>query len=191
MKTYILTASGKRIDPSSPSADDIELTDIAAGLSRVNRFGGFTRDPYTVAEHSVLVAQIAASIDGSTAALRYGLLHDASEAYLGDIINPLKQLMPDYQAIEEKWMECILKKFTGMSLVPGRWKDAVKKADQFAFRVEVCKWALHEPADYGLDEYHVNEVLGSHWYFVSKRIPLTPQESEQQFLEFAKKYELT
>jgi 5'-deoxynucleotidase YfbR-like HD superfamily hydrolase len=82
--------------------DDANLQDIATSLSRLARFNGHTRDFYSVAQHSVIVALVAADLANPTGcadqagvalrAARWGLFHDAHETWLGDVAGPLKPL---------------------------------------------------------------------------------------------------
>lgn len=94
----IWTVSGKRIDPSDPDPALIDIEDIAYSLAGINRFGAHTRPRYTVAEHSVMVSRLVED----DVALR-GLLHDAPEAYLGDIISPVKRCIDTQNVFV--WME--------------------------------------------------------------------------------------
>lgn len=86
--------SGRRLDLLNPSPFDVEIEDIAHGLSRVARWNGQTRGEhtYSVAQHSLLVEQIFQKLftqSGSNECL-YALLHDAPEYVIGDMISPLK-----------------------------------------------------------------------------------------------------
>lgn len=93
--TYISTYLGNRFWPEEPRIDRIALEDIAHGLAYQCRFNGQTRAFYSVAQHSLLVARIL-----PPHLQRAALLHDAAEAYLGDIVKPLKRLLPDFARIE-------------------------------------------------------------------------------------------
>jgi hypothetical protein len=82
---YMLSAGGLRVYPLDPRPDEIHLDDIAHALSNICRFGGHCREFYSVAQHSVHVSELLRGVPALV-----GLLHDAAEAYLGDIIRPLK-----------------------------------------------------------------------------------------------------
>jgi len=73
--------------------DSIKLADIAHSLSNLCRFNGHCRRFYSVAQHSVLVARVVRFLDGGMVAQRWALLHDAHEAYVGDVIRPIKAPM--------------------------------------------------------------------------------------------------
>lgn len=91
--TWLLTATGRVFDLQFIGHDSIELDDIAAALSRLNRFTGHTARPYSVAEHSLMVTEILERDGGvrNPAVLLAGLMHDAHEAYTGDVSSPMKQ----------------------------------------------------------------------------------------------------
>lgn len=99
--------SGEVIDLVEPTPGMIKPEDIVAGLSKICRFNGQISHFYSVAQHSVLVAHFA-----PPALKRAALLHDAAEAYIGDVISPLKELLkPDYTNIERKLEACIFEAF--------------------------------------------------------------------------------
>ena len=82
-------ASGERFDPLAPKVEDVHITDIARSLSRICRYGGHVGHWLSVARHSVWVSDRLAQIEGPELAFA-GLLHDAAEAYIGDMVRPLK-----------------------------------------------------------------------------------------------------
>lgn len=102
----IRTHSGKYLNPLAPSPDDICIEDIAHALSHLCRFGGHTSFFYSVAEHSLDVADRC-----NKARQLEALLHDASEAYLLDIPSPVKALIPGYKEAEDRLMKVIAEKF--------------------------------------------------------------------------------
>ena len=90
-----------------PQAAAIDIEDIAHALAMLCRFNGHGLRFYSVAEHSVHVSR---EIDTSLAMV--GLMHDASEAYIGDVPTPLKRVLPELQVIEEKMLDVIAKRFS-------------------------------------------------------------------------------
>lgn len=118
--TWLLTASGKKFDPVDPQPDMIDLVDIANGLSNECRFAGQCRFFYSVAQHSVLVSQNVPPENAWEA-----LLHDAAEAYIKDIPAPIKRLLPDYRALEEKIETAIRLRFG----LPAIKSPVIKHAD--------------------------------------------------------------
>lgn len=98
-RSEMLTASGRVFSLRHPRSEDVCIRDIAHHLARICRYGGGVQDHYSVAQHSVLVAESLRIAGASLEHQRWGLLHDAAEAYCGDIIRPLKSLMRG----DEKW----------------------------------------------------------------------------------------
>lgn len=93
---WVQTFMGKAVDLLNTDPASINLTDIAVHLSRSNRFNGATIiDGWSVAEHSMLVHKVLLSIqpDADPFLEAYALLHDAHEAYTGDITSPVKQAL--------------------------------------------------------------------------------------------------
>lgn len=96
---WMQTYSGKRFYPFSPTVDSIDIVDIAHALAMTCRYGGHCKQFYSVAQHSVLVASMAPR--SGFKPLR-ALLHDAAEAYVGDLVRPIKK-HPEMTAFE--WVE--------------------------------------------------------------------------------------
>lgn len=94
---YVSTFSGNRFYPLGPRIDRVTIEDIAHGLAYQCRFNGQTREFYSVAQHSLIVASLVAPHLRLAA-----LLHDAAEAYLGDMVKPLKVLMPEFADLEDR-----------------------------------------------------------------------------------------
>jgi hypothetical protein len=124
----ILTASGRMIDPLNVDPALLVIEDIAHALANLCRFGGHSRRFYSVAEHCCLGLQFVPDEHK----LRW-LLHDAAEAYLGDVVRPLKHssLMRGYKAQEECLHAVIARKFG----VPITWAWG---------RADAAAWMLRE-----------------------------------------------
>lgn len=90
---WVHTASGRAVSLIDPDPDSISIRDIAAHLAKLCRFAGATATHYSVAQHSMLVSKLVADL-GPQAAM-YGLLHDAHEAYCGDVSTPMKGAIAD------------------------------------------------------------------------------------------------
>jgi len=135
LNSMIQMAGGKYLDLENPNTGDIEFKDIASALSNITRFTGHVGF-YSVAEHSVGVAAIARFFalragEDAVEAFRAGLMHDATEAYLGDVSSPLKRLLPEYRRLEERWANAVELKF-GVSLR----HPLVKAADLAMLEIE-------------------------------------------------------
>ena len=103
---YISTYLGNRFYPTEGRIETIHIEDIAHGLAYQCRFNGQTNQFYSVAQHSIMVAELVPS-----AYRRAALLHDAAEAYLGDMVKPLKVLLPAFAEIEDKVTQLIAQHF--------------------------------------------------------------------------------
>lgn len=105
---WIGTYTRQKFYPLDPREEEIYIEDIAACLSKLCRFNGHIDRVYTVAEHSVHMARVAGK-DVNLA--RWCLLHDATEAYIGDMVRPLKAVIPKFAEIENNLMKVIAKRF--------------------------------------------------------------------------------
>ena len=99
--TWIQTHTGKRFDVKNPRPESVDIRDIAHSLAMQVRFNGHCSRYYSVAEHSVSIADWIFEQTGDRKAAYAGLLHDASEAYLCDIPKPIKPLLTNYDVLEE------------------------------------------------------------------------------------------
>jgi hypothetical protein len=122
--SWMQTFTGRRFYPLDPHPSEIDPVDIAHALSLICRYGGHTRRFYSVAEHCVILSHAVAPEHAL-----WALLHDASEAYVGDMVRPLKHHMPTYQAVEDRVIAAIAARFrlsltNGLARIPSAVKDA-------------------------------------------------------------------
>ncbi len=129
------TFSGCHLRPLEPRTSDIVLADIAHGLSMECRFGRQCRVFYSVAQHCCMVHDILAR-NGGSALRRAGLMHDAAEAYIGDLPHPIKAVpeLAAYREMERRIMNAVKAKFC-LAICQDVW-TAVKVVDLSMCRTE-------------------------------------------------------
>lgn len=103
--------SGLYLDLADPRPEHFTFADIAGGLSKICRFGGQIDSFYSVAQHSVLCSYVAEHQCRAREVQAACLLHDAAEAFVGDMVRPLKELVPGFKAIEDRIFEVIWAKY--------------------------------------------------------------------------------
>lgn len=113
MGDWIETHKGIRINPLDPKPELFDIEDIAHSLSMQCRFNGHCSRFYSVAEHSVATAQCLKSWGRDGIFALWGLLHDGSEAYMGDLPRPLKRQLAAYLEHEAVLQAMIFAKFAG------------------------------------------------------------------------------
>lgn len=164
---YIVTVSGKKFYPLAPRAEEIELRDVAHSLANQCRFTGHTSEFYSVAEHSVRVSLM---LEYDPTLAMWGLMHDASEAYLTDLAAPVKRspIMVNYRVAESALMRQVAQRFSLPYPIP----DEVKHADAVMLHTEAASFF---PED------------GTVWWDMSLvtntiKHPLTPKQARDSFL---------
>lgn len=129
----ILTYTGQYVNLRDPDPATINIVDIAHALSQINRFGGHTRRFYSVAQHCILASQLAP--------LEYRLhvlLHDAAEAYLGDMVQPLKIMTAnrEYRDLEGMMQARIFQRFGLGLLQSDECRACIREADLIMLATE-------------------------------------------------------
>lgn len=137
--TWIITRSGKRFDLLEPTAAMIDPADIAWSLSMQCRFNGHAKAYYSVAQHCLVVAELVPAQYQLEA-----LLHDATEAYVGDLVSPLKQALPEYRQIEMHVWHAICFRFDIDPVLP----PCVHDADLIALATERRDLMATHPDDW-------------------------------------------
>lgn len=136
--SFITTHSGHELHLTQPSPGAITLPCIAHALSLINRFTGHTSRPYSVAEHSLLVVSIMRKEFRVTCphALMAGLMHDAHEAYCGDLHTPGKRVVGmAWDAFEGRLAHAVRTAFA-LHTATAQWAATIKAADTIALATE-------------------------------------------------------
>lgn len=129
-----IATTGGYLDLAAPRPDDVRLSDIALSLSRLVRFTGQGAVAVTVARHSVNCYLEAQAQGVRVEVCRLALLHDAAEAYVGDVASPLKDMLPGFARIEARVFRAICDRFA--IEVSAELKSAVKEIDRLALATE-------------------------------------------------------
>jgi 5'-deoxynucleotidase YfbR-like HD superfamily hydrolase len=162
----LLLSNGDYLDYIAPDLWEPKIEPIAYGLSNICRFGGQCRPFYSVACHSVVVSSLVPKEYKLQA-----LLHDAAEAFMGDVPSPLKMLIPDYKKIENKLLKHILEYYG----CEGTIHPIIKKADLIALATEKRDLLPEDNYNWG--------ILDGIEPIDSATMPLTTLESEKLFLK--------
>lgn len=166
------TSTGKKFHPLDPRADEVDVLDVARGLSMVCRYGGQIKRRYCVAEHCVHVASFVHAEYAFEA-----LLHDSGEAFIGDMIRPLKHSEPmrPFRDAEAKIERCVFEALGVMSTAESR--AAVKTIDD-RILVDEIRALCYDPSLYLHEGSWLSklEPLGVEFQY------WTPEEAEAAFL---------
>ena len=154
MKAWMQTFTGRAFPVLEPTAADVSVVDIAYGLAFQSRFNGHTRRYYSIAQHCVLVSEI---FEGMAPEFIWGnefheftprewglvglaLLHDAPEAYLGDIVRPVKLSIQGFEELEARAMRAILEAlgFGGVLFVDAAERERAGRLLKLADRVALA-----------------------------------------------------
>lgn len=151
MNAWIQTVSGVAFDLDAPTPDQVRGHDLAHALAGVNRFGGHLRVYYSVAQHSVLAAALLWQRTRDRRATLAALLHDAHEAYTGDIKAPVKayleQFAPGAIADLEQRIDAAIAAWAKLELGQGAAdvRRLIKTADMQLLFWERDRWMPRPP----------------------------------------------
>jgi 5'-deoxynucleotidase YfbR-like HD superfamily hydrolase len=181
-RTWQRMLSGRRLNLIEPSPLDIEIADIALGLSRNTRWNGQTIGPHawSIAQHSDLVVEIVRRLKPRAPAslLMAAKLHDASEYVTHDLITPLKAVVGDvFKEVEKGLTRAIHIRFGLPALLPAAETALIKRADRVAAATEAVQLA-------GFSEIECRTVLNFREKPLKdvKLVPLPVAEAERRFL---------
>lgn len=188
LATTMETYTGRRVDLSHPDPATICIEDIAWHLARQPRFLGATTSDnvYTVAQHSVLVLnRVRATVkDANVCLLICALLHDGHEAYMGDIIKPMGELLDlklPLQRLKARIQHAIYKGLLkdwryGGQKFEAYLGEAIHEADRWA----ACYEAYHLIHSKG--SWFTTLVLLEEEYMMRNMIVWTPQQAQASFI---------
>ena len=172
VRNTIKVSAGHYVDLLNPNPDSIEIETIADALSKICRFGGHCPRFYSVAEHCVHAVKLAAADEWEDSVLVAILLHDAAEAYVGDMVKPLKNLLPGYVEAEKRIETAISKAFGTMDC-----HDIVKKYDRAMLKAEkLSMWPDDHETWNGLSEIETKHIEIQF---------LDPDDARDEFLSWA------
>ena len=146
MSGIINTHSGREVDALFPynSLNEIDIGDIAWSLSQQPRFNGHGEPFYSVAQHCVELSFLVHESHEHTA-----LMHDACEAYLGDMASPVKRGLKDYQKLEHLWNQKLSAEFEFAYPFP----EPVIQADKCLLTTEMAHFMKRMPSNHDADRY--------------------------------------
>lgn len=179
-ESWFTLSSGRSFYPFAPRTEDVFIEDIALALSHLCRYNGHCRLFYSVAEHSVHCSNRVAPGHELTA-----LMHDATEAYVGDMIRPIKVFMPDFEEMEGNVWLAVAQRFG----LPTEMPQEVHEVDN-AILVTEARDLLPDGANLMKKWGIPFDPIDSLDIARNGREPWAPAEAERQFLaRFRELYE--
>lgn len=160
---WMESVKGNKLWPLDPRPEEIDIEEIAASLSKICRYNGHVKKFYSVAEHSVYVSRLVPEEHALT-----GLLHDATEYMLGDIVRPLKPFVPGYSVHEYKLWIAIADRFN----LPHEMPDCVKEMDTRILLAERDYLMADSGHDWGIEGEKPGIIIAG----------LSPAQAECAFL---------
>lgn len=178
-EAWITSATGRRIYPLDPRRGSVDIVDVAHALAHLCRFNGHCAQFYSVAEHSVMVADMVKDVAPELEL--HALIHDAPEAYLGDLPRPVKHSLPAMHTAEILW-EKEIHRHLGL-----RWpldpaeQAIIKASDRLALCVEMHTMKVGEYRVYDYLDGRTKEE----WLKANTGRPYgwSPGEAKAKFLE--------
>lgn len=163
--------SGTLFDYNAPEKSDVQITDIAAPLSKICRFAGHIHGFYSVAQHAVNTSRIVPPEYAFTA-----LMHDTAEAFTNDLPTPLKAAIPAFKALEERIEGAMAERFGFQYPLP----PEVKYADLQMLAIE--KHIIKR------DYSHWSVLDGVDWEHLAMRVDLGPMLPTEAYTAFLERY---
>jgi uncharacterized protein len=156
--------SGHQFWPIDPRPEEVCIEDIGHALSCACRYAGHCERFYSVAEHSVYVSMVVPPEDALA-----GLLHDAPEAYIADIVRPAKRFITGYEKVEARLWEAIAARFGLATELP----DSVKEADNTVLLAEQKQIMKPPPQPWNIPGEPADVTI----------VGMMPEQAKQFFME--------
>ncbi len=174
--SFMTTSRGNKFFPLEPARTVFDIKDVAHALSNLCRFGGHVKKFYSVAQHSILVADIVKAQGGDADAELWALMHDSTEAYMVDMPTPIKAVIKGYSDMEHRLMSYLINGFALPNHKDmGQLPDVVKFADAVALVTE-ARQLMHG----GLKDWDLKfKTLKPH---ATTIYPVSPARAEKAFL---------
>ena len=187
---WFVTYSGKRFYAFDARVEDINIKDIAHSLSLQTRWNGHCKTFYSIASHSLACARVAERIPATADVVAWALMHDAAEAYIGDIIRPIKKaLLVDFgnqaftmKEVEERLLRIIAEKFN----LPWPIPETVFEIDNRMLVMEAMYLTNYGKPDHWVTERpwaDIKPYAGAHVLLYQE-----PRAAEDVFLARAREY---
>lgn len=130
-KNTVIGIFGSIVDFSNLPNSVITLFDITHRLARIRRFNGGTQHSYSVAQHSLVMQAILKNTDATPKVQQLALMHDMTEAFMGDMVSPLKGLFPEFSKMEDELFNIICKELRVLNdFTDDEWQQ-VKEIDRY------------------------------------------------------------
>lgn len=172
---WIETYTGVEFHFLNPTKDMINIVDIAHALALQCRYNGHCKAFYSVAEHCVLMSDWFQDNGADALTCFTALMHDAAEAYIGDLPRPVKQKVPEFKMIEAKIDQMVAETFGTIYPFP----KAVKDADSRILKDERFAVMRESKNVWGTDELESMGIVPKMW---------DPQTAEEMFIDRYFKY---
>lgn len=169
---WVTTYTGKKLHFLDPQSEEIDIVDIAHALSLTCRFGGQCRVFYSVAEHSIRMAEIV-PVEHKL----HALLHDASEAYLPDLPRPMKASLPSFKGMEVIILQAIFNKFLYLPDTQKPNSKLIKEADNILLATE-ARDLMDNMDDWAPLPKPLSDII----------YPMRPARAEELFLGLFERY---
>lgn len=151
----LVTYKGTKFCYANPTKEMIDVEDIIRSISRLNRFVGHSTRAYTVGEHTFFCLVMAERLGYSHREQLLVLIHDFTEAYVGDCPSPLKKLLPEFSIIEAR-VEQAIYEYIGIEPPTEEEYAKIKSVDLTMLAIEMRDITKHHWSNFITDLTHIN-----------------------------------